>query len=158
MISIPQLNDQLRDIQTKTKQLTTGLTPAQLAQRPGPAKWSVAECLAHLNRAAKVMQPLIESEILRGKQAKITGQGPFKPGGWGRVFTWFAEPPPKIKVPAPPNIAPPAEIGDPTVVVAEFMRYQDEWERLLKASDGIDLARLEVKPPFRGLFGVFRPT
>jgi hypothetical protein len=36
------------------------------------------------------------------------------------------------------------------------MRYQDEWARLLKDSDGLDLARLSVKPPFRGLLVALR--
>ncbi|MBZ5523826.1 MAG: DinB family protein [Acidobacteriia bacterium] len=156
MITIPQLNDELRAIRAKAEQLTSGLTPAQLAQRPDPAKWSIAECLAHLNQTARVMQPLIEKEIQRGEQAKVAGQGPFKPGGWGSMFTWIAEPPPKFRIPAPPNIAPPVQIGDPAVVVSEFVRYQDEWARLLKDSDGLDLAKLGVKPPFRGLFTKFR--
>jgi hypothetical protein len=152
MTTIPQLNDELKAIRAKAGQITTGLTPAQLGERPDPAKWSIAECLAHLNQAAKAMQPLIENEIQRGKQAKITGQGPFKPGVWGSSLTWFAEPPPKIKIPAPSSFAPPVEIGDPAVVLTEFMRYQDEWARLLNDSTGLDLARLGVLPPIPGLF------
>jgi hypothetical protein len=156
MITIPRLTNELHAIRTHAEQLTAGLTPEQLTKRPDPAKWSIAECLAHLNQSAKVMQPLMEKEIERGKHAGITGQGPFKPGGWGKAFTWLAEPPPKIKIPAPPNIAPPVEIGDPAKVLSEFIRYQSEWERLLHAADGLDLARLGVKPPFRGLFTKFR--
>ncbi|MFI5104972.1 MAG: hypothetical protein ACHP79_08620, partial [Terriglobales bacterium] len=61
---------------------------------------------------------------------------------------WFAEPPPKIRIPAPRNIRPPARIDDPLKLLPQFLKVQDEWERLTRESAGLDQARLKIAPLF----------
>ncbi len=119
MISLDELHEQLEGITTKARRLVDGLSPEQITKRADPAKWSVAECFAHLNLAAGSVQ--------------------------------LAEPPPKIKIWAPKSIAPPKEIPDPAGLVKEFIRQHDEWARLLKEADGLDLGRMKMKSPFPGL-------
>jgi hypothetical protein len=46
------------------------LTAEQLLLRPQPDKWSIAECLAHLNVIATTVQHLMAKAIERGKQGK----------------------------------------------------------------------------------------
>jgi hypothetical protein len=36
-------------------------------------------------------------------------------------------------------------------VVNDFMRLQDDWERLVRACDGLDLKKIKCKSPFAGL-------
>ncbi len=151
MISIDQLHEQLEGIAAKARQLVDGLSPELLTKRADPAKWSVAECLAHLNLAAGSVQPGAEKAIRRGREANLTGKGPFATGGSGSFFTWFAEPPPKIKIWAPRSIAPPKELPDPAGLITEFIRQHDEWARLLKEADGLDLGKIRMKSPFPGL-------
>jgi hypothetical protein len=43
------LAEQLDEIRRRAEALARGLTPAQLTKRPHPGKWSIAECIAHLN-------------------------------------------------------------------------------------------------------------
>src|SRR5215471_953026 len=74
------LIDQLQDIRRRAKELVAGLTLEQLTRRPDPAKWSIAECLAHLNVTAAGYLPAIDAAIQRGKESKMFGKGPFKPG------------------------------------------------------------------------------
>jgi hypothetical protein len=150
-ISWEKVNQDLEDIRRQTRKLINGLSPAQLTCRPDPGKWSIAECLAHLNLTATNFQKLIGSAIQRGKADKIVGQGPFKAGGVGSLLIWIAEPPPKFKIKAPAKILPPANIGDPSVVIAEFLRAQDEWARLVREADGLDLNKIKAKTGFPGL-------
>jgi hypothetical protein len=150
-ISWNKVNNDLQDVRSRTEQLINGLSPEQLTRRPDPSKWSIAECLVHLNLTASSIQKLIGSAIQRGKADKITGQGPFKAGGLGRLLIWIAEPPPKFKIKAPAGILPPANIGDPSAVVAEFLRVQDEWARLVQEADGLDLNKIKAKMGFPGL-------
>lgn len=142
------LLDQLQDIRCRTKDLVGGLTPEQLLQRPDPAKWSIAECLSHLNMMAATYQPFIDDAIRKGRDRKMVGEGPFSPGPMGRLLTWIAEPPPKFRLRAPKKILPQSSITDPAQVVAEFMRLQDEWQRQIQESEGLDLKRIKCGSPF----------
>jgi DinB superfamily len=145
------IGEELEDIRRRARELAGGLTAEQLARRPDPTAWSIAECLAHLNVTASVIQPKIASAIERGKKDKITRPGPFSPGAVGRLLIWIAEPPPKFRIRAPKNIAPQVGQDDPAQVVGEFMKVQDEWEKLIRDCDGLDQRKLKIASPFRGM-------
>ncbi|HEY6307655.1 MAG TPA: DinB family protein [Candidatus Angelobacter sp.] len=138
------LQQQIADVRRRANELVSGLSPEQLTRRPDPSRWSIAECVAHLNLAAGVMQPMMIAGIDRGKKRKVYGQGPFNPGLRGGMLMWIAEPPPKFRLPAPKLIAPPATISDPATVFSDFMGVQDEWERLLKAAEGVDQSKIAL--------------
>jgi hypothetical protein len=140
------LAQQISEARRRAEQLVRGLTTEQLAQRPDPAKWSIAECLAHLNVTASVIQPLMRQGMERGRREKILGKGPFSPGPKGRLLIWLAEPPPKIRFRAPKSVAPPVSISEPAKLLPEFMQVQDEWERLMTEAEGLDLARIKAGP------------
>lgn len=145
------LINQLQDIRSRAQKLLAGLSSEELARRPDPTQWSIAECLAHLNATAAEYHPLIDAAIRRGKESKVLGQGPFKPGWLGGLLKWIAEPPPKFRMTAPKSILPPSSIKDCSQVVTEFMRVQDEWERLVRECDGLDLKKVKCDTPFRPL-------
>ncbi|HEV3038222.1 MAG TPA: DinB family protein [Candidatus Angelobacter sp.] len=150
-ISWDKVGHDLADIRRRTEQLVDGLSPEQLTRRPDPGKWSIAECLIHLNLTAAAIQKLIDSAIQQGRTNNIVGPGPFKAGALGGLFIWIAEPPPKFKIKAPAKILPPANIGDPSLVIADFFRLQDEWARLVKEADGLDLNKIKAKTGFAGM-------
>ncbi len=143
-----ELISQLQDARRRAQEIVSGLSPEQLVRRPDPARWSIAECLAHLNVSAESIQPYIDAAIRQGKEGKIQGRGPFDPGPLGRLLVWIAEPPPKFRIKAPKGILPPQSIPDPDKVVADFMRLQDEWERELRESEGLDLEKIKCRTPF----------
>jgi hypothetical protein len=142
-----ELVNQLEDIRRRARELVAGLSLEQLTRKPDSANWSIAECLAHLNITAAGYQPMIDAAIRRGKQGKVFGRGPFKPGPLGDLLKWIAEPPPKFRLRASKAILPPASIADPAQVIVEFMRAQDEWERLAQEMDGLDLKKLKCGTP-----------
>jgi hypothetical protein len=146
-----KLLDQVNAIRIRVRELLAGLMPDQLTRRPGPAKWSIAECLAHLNLTAATVQPRIAAAIEQGKQANITGTGPFSPGIIGRLLLWVAEPPPKFKMRAPKYISPSVAHGDPAQVIADFGKFQDGWEKLIRDCDGLDQKRIKVSSLFPGM-------
>jgi hypothetical protein len=142
----------INEARQRAEALVLGLTPEQLTKQPEAGKWSVAECILHLNTTAAVMQALVEKAIAEAKRDKKVGTGPFGIGLKGRLLVWIAEPPPKFRIPAPPHLRPPAQIDDPARLLPDFMKAQDEWERLIRESAGLDLARTKVGP----LFSPFR--
>jgi hypothetical protein len=128
----------------RAESVVRGFTPEQLTTQPAPGKWSIAECILHLNATAAVVQPLIEKAIVQGKRNNTVGRGPFSIGPKGRLMVWIAEPPPKFRIRAPKNVRPPAAIDDPSQILPVFMKAQDEWERLMREQQGLDLAGIKV--------------
>lgn len=143
----------LRDIaahRQRARELVYDLTPEQLLRRPDPGKWSIAECIVHLNITAATVQKLMGPAIQRGQQQNVVGKGPFSIGARGRLFVWIAEPPPKFRIRAPKNVRPPASIDNPQQLLPDFLRAQDEWERLMQEQEGLDLGKIIVgQGPFR---------
>lgn len=140
------------ECRNRAQQLMDGLRSDQFVRRPDPAKWSIAECIAHLTLTAKLVQKIAWKGIERAQERNIRGEGPFSLGARGRLLIWIAEPPPKFRMPAPRSIAPPLAIDQPDRVLPDFMRAQDEWERLLQEAEGLDLARVTLGSffsPFR---------
>jgi hypothetical protein len=134
----------IADSRRRAQALIDSVSADQIARRPDPGKWSIAECLAHLNITADTVQKLMARGIEQAKQEKKFGKGLFSIGPNGRLLVWIAEPPPKFRIPAPPHLRPPAQIDDPGKLLPEFMNAQDEWERLMREQEGLDLAKIKV--------------
>jgi hypothetical protein len=144
----------------RAEALVLGLTPEQLTKQPEAGKWSVAECILHLNTTAEVMQGLMKTAIAQAKFDNNVGTGPFKIGLKGRVLIWIAEPPPKFRIPAPPHLRPPARIDNPLKLLPDFLKAQDEWERLIRESANLDVSKIKVGKlfsPFRARFAAALP-
>src|SRR6266700_779106 len=150
--TVSEVEENVQDIRRRAEALVAGLTPEQLTQRPEPDKWSIAECLAHLNVTAATIQPILAKGIERGKRDELFGKGPFNLGPKGSFLVWLAEPPPKVRIRAPKSVAPPVAIADPAKLLPEFMRVQDEWIRLMKEAEGLNQSKIKMGPrlsPFR---------
>jgi hypothetical protein len=67
---------EIQEARQRAEALLVGLTPEQFTIQPEAGKWSVAECILHLNVTASVMQRLMESAMAQGRQEKKLGPGP----------------------------------------------------------------------------------
>jgi hypothetical protein len=139
---------EIKEARLRAQSLVSDLSSDQLTKQPEPGKWSVAECLLHLNRTADVVQPLMAKAIAEGKRDNAAGSGPFGIGFKGRLLVWIAEPPPKFRIRAPRRVRPASKIDNPLNLLPDFLKAQDEWERLARESAGLDLGRIMVGPPF----------
>jgi hypothetical protein len=151
---------EINETRLRAEALVLGLTREELTRQPEPGKWSIAECILHLNLTASVMQPLMEKAIAQARHDNNVGTGPFGIGLKGRLLVWIAEPPPKFRMPAPPHLRPTARIDDPIKLVPDFLKAQDGWERLIRESAGLDLAKIKVGKrfsPFRARFAAALP-
>jgi DinB superfamily len=124
--------------------ITHGLTGEQFRWRPGPGRWSIGECFAHLNVTNGYVLKALETGIAKGRASGKTGQGPFQYGFVSRKFIASQEPPAKKKFSAPKQFLPPADI-DMDATLAEFRRIEGELKRLTREADGLHLARVKVE-------------
>ena len=141
---VQSVSRDIADSRRRAQALVDSVSVDQLKRHPDPGKWSIAECLAHLNMTAETVQKIMARGIEQAKQEKKFGEGPFSLGPNGRLLVWIAEPPPKFRIRAPKNVRPPAAIDDPLQVLVAFMKAQDEWERLMREQEGLDLAKIKV--------------
>jgi DinB superfamily len=160
ILDLDRCAQDIQEARHRVEALVLGLTHEQLTMQPEAGRWSVAECILHLNATAAVVQPLMEKAIADGKRDNKVGTGPFGIGLKGRLLVWIAEPPPKFRMPAPPHLRPPARIDEPLKLLPDFLKAQDGWERLIRQSAGLDLAKIKVGKrfsPFRARFAAALP-
>ncbi|HYL39567.1 MAG TPA: DinB family protein [Bryobacteraceae bacterium] len=150
----PALPEELRDlceqidnIKEDALELSAPLDESQWNWKPAPARWSIAECLTHLNVVNGLDLPQITDVMKRGRADGWTGTGPFRYGFLSRRFVRMSEAPGKIKMRAP-KVYLPSLVQSKEIVVAEFLSIHDRLRQLVVESNGLDLARIKVPSPF----------
>jgi hypothetical protein len=137
---------ELADNERAGLELAARFDEARLNWRPGPDRWSVLECLEHLNLSARqyvpVLVPLIEKARLEGR----TKPGPHR---HPRILTWLIrqlEPPVKRKSPTRPNLTPASNLRA-TRVLADWREIHAVFRDAARKADGLDLAGLKFSSP-----------
>lgn len=153
---------QVRAINAQAGQLVHGLADADLAWRAEPGRWSIAENLLHLEITTKAFLPSVDQAIERASRLGLRGDGPFRLGGLDRIFVWWVEPPPVIRLPAPKPLRPLLE-GPASEVLPRFLQAQEMMIERVHAANGLHLIKATVVSPLAryvrmsllGFFSVF---
>jgi hypothetical protein len=146
---IPELQslaDQFEAIRGDAENLLRGMSDAQFNWRAEPGRWSIGQCLDHLNVTADNYQPVIEGRIIEGRSQGKLGQGPFRHGRLGNWFVKLLEPPVKTKFKAPEMFVPPPD-RSMNEVATKFFTAQENFFNLICEANGLDLARIKVQSP-----------
>ena len=124
--------------------LAAPLTDEQFTWRPAPDRWSVAECLDHLNATARVYLPVLDEGISDAIKRGVYGEGPFKYNWLGRLSVRFSDT--RVRLKAPDEVQPgPGRTR--CEILAAFKAYQVQYVDRLRQSNGVDLARARVRLP-----------
>lgn len=130
--------------------LADALTPAQWRWTPSTGKWSIGQCLDHLNKVGYAVLPGAEAAITK---LKVEGRrAPKKPAHlicYNMLDEWFVRlmsPNPPFSMPVPKNFEPAKEI-DPANLLAQFFALQDAIEKLVEEADGWDTLGITVGSP-----------
>lgn len=120
-----------------------------LLRQPAPEKWSVAQCLDHLNSYSRYYVPAIEKAIqsaLNGNQTAVPS-AVFKSGWLGNYFTKMMEPKadghPGMKMQAMKGYRPLSDL-DAEKVVSEFIGWQQQLKTLLKDAQSVNIQRPKI--------------
>lgn len=148
------LPDELRRIlddldanERRVAELLSGLDDTTVNWRPDDRSWSTAQCIDHLNVAARVYHAAMEPALAAARTKGRTRRGPIRPGWFERKFLESLEPPPKRKLPAPSKIVP-ALRGHRDELLEEFRRQHATVSELIRASAGLDLGSIRFRNPF----------
>ncbi|HKC41397.1 MAG TPA: DinB family protein [Gemmatimonadales bacterium] len=141
----PELQDLLRQIdaiKADGHAVCAGLSGSQFNWRPGEGRWSIAECLVHLNRSVAATLPAFDRAIANGRAKGRTAQGgePIRYGWFSRWMIGSMEPPPKRRMKTFAIFAVPVG-GTHAVatVLPEFIAMRDHLAARVRDADGLDL-------------------
>lgn len=136
--------------------LVADLTDEQASWQPAAGKWSVGECIAHLNVTGVKYQPLMTDAIARGRQRGLTGTAPYQGRTLaGRLLLFILDPDKRRRAKAPGGFQPAAGPSlDFPSLVEEFRSVQEGWTRLLDDADGLALGRIVFASPVSRLVRV----
>jgi hypothetical protein len=154
VVLIPELDGyraQFEALKGETAELLDGLTEAQFNWRASAGRWSIAECLVHLNVTARLYLPLIESAMEEARSRKLLGEGPFRHGFLVNWLIRATEPPPKLKTKSPKIFVPPPDQPLETVAT-DFMTLQGQLLARIHEANGLHLSRIKVISPVSRFF------
>lgn len=152
---IPELEARRRDYQAAADEACERfgwLSEAQLAWRPEPGRWSIAECLDHLHVTGEEVLAQVEAAVARGWARGTTGSPPFR---YGWLGPWFvrANAPSGRRVPTP-KVFRPREGRPPVGALDDFLALQEELAAALERANGLDLARVRARSPVTPLLRI----
>ena len=115
--------------------------------RADPARWSIGECVAHLNLTADAYLPLIRRGLENGRRLGASAPARFHrdPIGW---FLWrTGGPPVRQRIRTTARFIPSgAEARVPAVET--FDRHQSEQIQCTREADGLALGSIRITSPF----------
>jgi hypothetical protein len=136
------------DAATERLQRLVAAVPAgDWSRRPDPDRWSVAECVAHLNLTSQAYLPLLHTALAEARALGEPVRGRYRRDLVGWLFWWMTGPPVRFRVRTmapfvPQGVVPAAEL------VAEFERLQGEQVRCVVDAEGLPIDRVWVTSPF----------
>ncbi len=147
MTDLDDLRAQFADIRADFDRLMFGMRKVQFNWRPAPGRWSIGDCLAHLNAVDSLDADLLEAAVRQARAKGLTGDGPFR---YSPVTGWLIrslEPPPRFRTRAPRIYLPPP--GKPMLKIrGDFIRIHDRLVEIAGLAEGLRLTRVKVPAPF----------
>jgi hypothetical protein len=153
-IENPEIADllaQVAALRRDARELTAGLSPAQLNWRPSPKRWSIAQCLEHLTRTVMLYPERVEAMLVEAKQRAARREKPYRESAFSRWFVRSMNPPVKLRVPTTKQVNPPPDL-DAERVKREFDAAHERLTSWIAAADGLSLRHARTTSPFNRMF------
>lgn len=83
---LENIRQQTDAISARAVELFAGLSEEQLAWRPGPSRWCIAENLLHLERTVLIFLPVIDRAIENARRKRPPKQWPFSSWPHGQIL------------------------------------------------------------------------
>lgn len=126
------------------------LSDEQLRWKPAPDRWSIIECLQHLNLAERYYIRTIQHKVDALAHAPLPPTDQPLMSDWvGKAFRWAVDPTRKTRLPAP-GIVRPLTATDlrPADVMSQFLDLQTTLLRLIEPATYLDWNREKIKTLF----------
>ncbi|MCC7340648.1 MAG: DinB family protein [Bryobacterales bacterium] len=149
-VTTTELIQQIDAIVARKDALIAGLNSEQMSWRPQVGRWSILECLDHLNRSDIMYLRGMRVVFERERQNASLPPKAFRLGFLARQILHYLEPPPRLKMPAPRSVFPPEGLV-PAGVVAEFNRFHLDLRGFVLDASGVDMGAIRFPSPMSSL-------
>jgi hypothetical protein len=146
----PQLEtilQEFRSARDRLHRLRQTVPADRWPERAAPNRWSVAECVAHLNLTTEGFRPRVEAALAAAPAAAGPAPKRYRRDLIGWMLWKTMAPPVRFRIPTQPPFIPEATAPADELVTA-FDRLQDEQESWVRRADGLPLGRIRVLSPF----------
>ena len=138
--------DQVRDLIRRAHRIAEPLDRATFNRKPEPDRWSVAECIDHLNATARLYLPVLAEAIEDARERGLVDGRRDGRTLLGRLVVWTLEPPARFRMKTFAEIEPEAEDGwDPAEALEEFEALHEELIVRINESSDIDRKRVKIR-------------
>lgn len=145
----PQLQlvvDEYKSAQARLHELVRAVPDEQWGRRSDPARWSVAECVAHLNLTSLAYVPLLTDAVSRARMLRRP-QGRYRRDPIGWLLWETMGPPVRVRLKTIARFLP-SSVAAPALLVQDFDRLQAAQLDCLAQADGLPLSQVRVTSPF----------
>jgi DinB superfamily len=155
-----QVKQELLDARERARRLSEGLAEPLWASAPGSGRWSIAECIIHLNITSERFIPIIDDAIREGREMGVRATAPPRRDLVGWLLAKWLEPPYRLRSKTTSPFVP-ARIEPMADVLERFDYLQGELLVRIDRAHGLPLERLRVVSPFNAkvkynLYSAFR--
>jgi hypothetical protein len=142
--------DEFKSAQTRLHSLARSGSAQAWARRPDPGRWSVGECVAHLNLTSSAYLPILDDALVRARQLSeaVRGvQGGYRRDLAGWLLWKMSGPRVPFRVKTAPAFVPSGNVA-PSRLVSEFDRLQMEQIDRVRGAGGLPIDQIKVTSPF----------
>lgn len=156
----PAMNQQLQRVideydsaQERLHRCAETLPEARWAIRNHPDRWSVAECVGHLNITSRAYLPRMSAALEEARRLTATPGVRYRRDAAGWLMYFVAGPLPGLgrltfgRIRTPPSFVPTGELPR-SAVLAEFDQLQREQIAIVRQADGVPIDRVQIVSPF----------
>ena len=146
----PQLQAVVDEFESATARLRAlqETVPDELwTRRPDPRRWSVAECVAHLNLTASAYLPLLRDGIAAGRRMNEAAPRRYRRDAIGWLLWKSMGPPVRFRTKTIASFMPGA-VDSAGQAAIEFERLQREQIACVRDAEGLPLNRVTIVSPF----------
>ena len=145
-IYIQSIEKQYVDLKNSLNMITEKLSEDQFNTKPAPDKWSVAECIGHLNATWDQYKGLINNAVTQNQNSSVKNSDIFNPRYLMKLFTNMMEPPYKFKMKTFTKFVP-LEKFNKQETLNKFNSDVDEFIDYIKIAENVDLKNTIVISP-----------
>lgn len=140
------LRRELRDATDRAHRVATAARD-DWGTRPAPKRWSVAECIDHLNATSRAYLPVLRGAVGTGRTQGRPPRDTYRRDLIGWLICSSLEPPARLRFTTSPRFVPEV-IRDRDIVLADFDRWQRDLIVLLDDVANVDASAVKVVSVF----------
>ena len=150
----PQLQlviDEFESARARLRRIVYDVPAHQWSTRPAPERWSIGECVAHLNMTAAAYVPLLRDGLARARACGTPAPRRYRRDFVGWMLWRGSGPPVNVRVKTTAPFIPQSAAG-PASLLEDFERYQDAQIACVRAADGLAVQRISTVSVFNPRF------